>query len=403
MAVISPFRAVRPHRSVVHLVASRAYAGYSRKDLVQKLNSNDYSFLHIINPDYNSPLKAKPNSTQRFQKVRAKYLEFQQNGTFLREEHPAFYVYRQSGPQGTFTGLIAGASTKDYDDAVIKKHEATLIKREKLFKDYLDITGFNAEPVLLTCPDDEKFDRIILEKVRQRAEYEFRTTDNLLHELWVIQDGHAITELESVFSHYRAIYIADGHHRSASSALLAHEKHGAPYQFFLAYFIPERELQILPYHRLIKMNLEDTNHIILQLSAHFNISASPTPVDPEKKGVFGLCLKRQWYRCTLKEIPKGSPVQCLDAYLATTLILDPVFGIKDLRDDKRIEFLGGTHHALDIDAIIEKGKAQAAIVLHAVSIDELKAVANAGEVMPPKSTWIEPKLRSGLTIYDFTP
>lgn len=403
MAKIFPFRAVRPPRSYAHLLASRTYSNYTRRELRQKLDSNPYSFLHIINPDFHEEKRARANSPERFQLVREKYRSFLIDGVLDKEAYPCFYIYRQTDGDHVYTGVIGGAATEDYENNVIKKHEATLTKRERLFRDYLDITGFNAEPVLLTYPDDPQMANFIEQRTSIRSEYEFHTTDGVLHELWVIDKAPEIEGIMKAFSDYSSIYIADGHHRSASSALLAKEKNAPEYHQFLAYFIPESNLTILPFHRLFKgFKSMGTEQVLEQLEPHFTIEPTELPVDPGKRHHFGLCLFGDWFYLKLKEFQEPySPVEGLDVQVATKRIIEPVFGITDQRNDKRISFVGGEDQITAVNDLVKSGKYQAALTFNAVSLAELKAVADANEIMPPKSTWIAPKLRSGMTIYSF--
>lgn len=400
MADIFPFKAVRPVRNLVHLVASRAYANYARKELGQKLDSNPYSFLHIINPDYG---KGKVKLPQRFGLVGAKYREFKAKNFFVQDEQDSFYVYRQSKDDIRFTGIIGGASVSDYENDVIKKHESTLVEREKLFRDYLEVTGFNAEPVLLTMPDDPILDLILALRTAERPEYEFVTTDGILHELWLVNQSPEIKVVKDSFANYNAIYIADGHHRSASSALLAKTNKGELYQRFLAYFIPESQLRILPFHRMVKAHpLVPVAVMLSSLENDFTVSKIDGPVQPSVVGELVIYLEDSWYKLNwIPKDPDPSPVKHLDVSICSDYILKPFFGIADLRTDDRIAFAGGDYSLNDLQQKAAAPDCQALIVLHPVSISQLKAVADAGEVMPPKSTWIEPKLRSGLTIYEF--
>jgi uncharacterized protein (DUF1015 family) len=403
MAKIIPFRAVRPPRSLAHLVASRAYANYSRRDLAQKLESNPYSFLHIINPDFNDPARGRRKVTDRFKLVGQAYQAFKANKWLDRDEDTAYYIYRQTTGAISFTGIIAGASVQDYQDEVILKHESTLIEREKLFKEYLEITEFNAEPVLLTCPDDPQLEETVVQTCSACPEYEFYTSDGILHEMWMVNDPLVIAKITDRFSQFHRIYIADGHHRSASSALLAHDHPGEAYQYFLAFFIPESQLRILPFHRLIDgEGLPEDDTILASLHQRFTVTRVQKAFIPQERGTFCLMLSGQVYRLEPTFPVQGSsPVQMLDAWLATAHILAPAFGIEDLRTDVRVSFIGGAVTADQVTERMRKEEKRAAILLHPVDMEQLKAVADAGEVMPPKSTFIEPKLRSGLTIYQF--
>lgn len=402
MASLIPFKAVRPARNKVHLVASRPYYSYKRNILEAKLESNPFTFIHIINPEFGERVKTPPNSIQRFENVKSKYREFKQDQTLIRDEKPAFYLYRQTTPEATFTGVIAGAAVQDYLDGTIKKHEATLTEREQVFKRYLDVCGFNAEPVLLTYPDDRELENLFSKILEKRPEYEFYTTDDISHELWVIDLPDDQELIQEQFKGFENIYIADGHHRSASSALLAQEKETSTYQYFLAYYIPESQLKIYDFNRVIKYTEGlSPQYILGKLEKSFHLSIKGEPFQPEK-GKFSLYLMQKWYELELKSpVKTDDPVQQLDAEILTHQVLDPIFDIHDLKTDRRIGFVGGRNCIEDMQKMVDKSRAELAFGLHPITMEELKAVAEANKVMPPKTSWIEPKLRSGLTIYEF--
>jgi uncharacterized protein (DUF1015 family) len=407
MATIIPFRAIRPPRHLAHLVASRAYANYSQQDLSQKLRSNPFSFLHIINPDAETTsetMHEKMSMKQRFKMVKEKFEEFCGNGYLIQDETESIYIYRQTSEHGCFTGFIAGISTDDYDSGVIKKHEATLLERERIFEEYLHITGFNAEPVLLTYPRNPILNDVIKEQTQPRPEYEFTTTDGILHEFWKVNSLEVTEKIAAIFKKFDSIYIADGHHRCASSALLAKHHNQTGYRYCMAYFIPEDNLCILPFHRIIRSIGEiNADAIVNQLLKYFTVTPLQSPALPGRHGELTMCIKGQWYLLLGKpESGIFSNPIILDAQIVTDVILNPIFGIEDLRTDKRITFEGGKVDPGDIHQKIVSGQADAAIMLFPVSLQQLTAIADSGAVMPPKSTWIEPKLRSGLAIYSFS-
>jgi uncharacterized protein (DUF1015 family) len=410
-AKLKPFRAIRPTRDKVHLVASRPYYTYNKNVLEAKLESNPYSFIHIINPEFNKEDKTLPNSNERFQNVHNKYVEFKQKGIFVQDEKECFYIYRQSGEKQDYIGIIAGASVEDYEQGNIKIHEQTLTEREEMFKRYLDICGFNAEPVLLTYKDVDSINQFIKTFTKQRPEYEFTTTDILKHEVWVVSEEKDIAFLKNEFEKVPHVYIADGHHRSASSYLLAKERKAnnpnhsgnEDYNFFLSFYITETSLDIFDFNRLIT----DTNglseaEILEKISTQFDVEKTTLDFKPTQLHEFSMHSANSCYKLTYKgKIDSSSAVETLDAHILSKQILEPLFGMKDLKTDKRCYFMEGIQGVKKMRNDIEKGKAKLAFGLYPVSVNQLKDIADTNSIMPPKTTWIEPKMRSGLIVYEF--
>ena len=408
MAKLKPFKAIRPVRDKAHLVATRPVPSYKDSVLKAKLETNPYSFIHIINPEFNARVKTKPNSPERFMHVKEKFEEFCQAGILEQDPEETLYLYQQTKEGHAYLGIIAGASIEEYNQDLIKKHEATLTSRESMFTEYLDIVGFNAEPVLLSYPHNEKLEKIYADIIQARPEFEFSTTDEVKHELWVLTQEQTETVLKG-FETVEASYIADGHHRSASSARLAEiiRKRGTSstsgnHEYFLAFLIDENRLHILEFNRLVKsLNGLDPADFLQQLSASFDIEKLDSPAKPGREHQLTMDLKGTWYQLSCKPeiIDDTHPVACLDPEILTQRILTPLLGISDLKTDSNIEFISGN---LGLDAIsgpIRSGKAELGFVLFPLTVAQVKRVADHKMIMPPKSTWVEPKLRSGLTIY----
>jgi len=409
MISISPFRAVRPTRDKVHLVASRSYVSYTAGGLKRKLEENPYSFIHIINPEFGTLNKTRKNSPDRFTKVRDKYLSFIQKRILHTEDQPSFYLYEQSTPSASFTGLICGVSTEDYRQGRIKKHEQTLTSRESMFCRYLDICGFNAEPVLLTYRENlAGVEAFYAAQKLERPEYEFTTTDKVTHRLWVIDDERDQEKLIDWINKVDGLYIADGHHRMASSALLSEKRKAENpnhtglenYNFTMAMLMPGDHLQILPFHRLLKGKFEiDDKNLIEKLKANYEIEHCDHCFRPNSKRQFGMRLEKGWYSLKLKNYPGGkNAYEHLDSVILTKTILEPIFGIVDQKTDPRIQFIPDTMSITPLEKSINSGGAKVLFTMYRVSSDELYAISDEGNTMPPKSTYIEPKLRSGLTI-----
>ena len=404
MPSLLPVRAVRPTRDKVHLVASRSYVSYTALQLRSKLTENPFSFLHIIHPDMTATnLHKTVDLGERFKQVRGKYDEFLAQGILQRDDTPSLYIYRQIKAGHAFTGIIGAVSVDDYLSGKIKIHEKTIAKREETFVQYLDITKINAEPVLLMARDSKTIDDIIAEKTRERPEYDFTTTNKVHHQFWVLDDTASIEAIAEAYRGHDAFYIADGHHRSSSSALLF-EKHKAsisnendPMRFCLAYILSEENVRIYEFNRIVKdLNGLSATEVIERLSHSFEITPSHTAVHPHRKGEMGLYIENNWYKLALKEAS-----EVLDVQLLTDLVLEPIFGISDLRKDKRISFMEGPKGLDALSQAVDKQGTGAAFTLFAPTVDDIKRIADAGQTMPPKSTWVEPKLRSGLVVYEF--
>lgn len=408
MAKIAPFKAIRPVRDKVHLVATRPYYSYKKSVLKAKLEDNPFTFLRIINPEFNSEVKTKPNSDERFQLVKEKFDEFISNGILIKESSPKLYIYRQTKKNQSYTGIIGGASIEEYHNNLIKKHEATLTAREAMFTRYLDIVGFNAEPVLLSYKGNEYIEELIANYTTARPEYEFSTTDCIKHELWVLSENDSLV-LKNAFEVIEASYIADGHHRSASSARLLQEKINSKQpisenaEYFLAFFVEEKQLNILEFNRLVKtLNGYSPDSFLFALKALGKLTEISHSEKPQYTHQIHIYINKKWYEFIFDSylIDEDHPVKSLDCDLLTELILKPLLGIDDLKTSDQIEFVPGNESIESIENKIDSGKFEIGFVLFPVTIEQIKRVADNQLNMPPKSTWVEPKLRSGLTIYN---
>lgn len=408
MTKIAAFKALRPVRDKVHLVATRPYYSYKKNVLKAKLEDNPFTFLRIINPEFGSTVNTKPNSKERFDLVSEKYAEFIDEGILIKDQEEHLYIYRQTKDGNAFTGIVAGASVDEYEQDLIKKHEATLTSREAMFTSYLDIVGYNAEPVLLSYPHDQAIEELLSKYTDKRPEYEFTTTDRIKHELWIM-DEHETKTMIHAFEKLPAAYIADGHHRSASSVGLRKLRQskgtaGFPNEdFFLAFFIDENRLKILEFNRLVKtLNNLSPEQFLNELKKGFEIKSLNAAAKPKHEHQITMCLEGKWFElnCLPSIIEKEHPVRCLDAEILTQAVLTPILGIKDLKTDENIEFISGAETIASFEEKIVKGKFKVGFVLYPVSMEQVKKVADHQMIMPPKSTWVEPKMRSGLTIYN---
>lgn len=403
MLDFQPFRAVRPTRDKVQLVGSRSYVTYSDQDLLDKLAGNPYSFLHIIRPELDPGFRDQPVDA-RFAEVRKRYESFKAEGIFMRESQPAFYFYRQTVEGRVYAGLVGSMSVADYREGRVKVHEQTIAHREALFARYLSATRFNAEPVLLVHEPNPALDALSRRWQLERPEYEFTTTDRVHHALWLVDSPEDVRQVQAAFAAMDAAYIADGHHRSASSALLAEQHPENPAaQQMMVLCLPANSCSIFPFHRMVK-DLGDFTPDSFRnaLAEQGTLTAIEGHHEPEKEGVVHLCFSDGWWRLEWPASGHLTATERLDPARVNRKILDPLLHICDLRTDRRIAFAGGAHQAAAVEQAVMNGSFALGILLHAVSFETLKAVSDEGGSMPPKSTYVEPKLRSGITIFEFS-
>ncbi len=404
MAKIIPFKAVRPTSDKVSLVTSRSYDEYSSAELASQLDFNPFSFLHILNPIYEN--QQKVGLEKRFKLVAQKYKEFKNDNVFLRENNPVFYIYEIQAKNQNFTGIIAGTSIKDYQENIIKKHEDTLQYRVEVFKDYLHQTGFNTEPVLLTYKDDTELNSWINFKKNQPRIYEFSTKKKEKHLLWKIEHQPEIEYIQNKFEEIGDLYIADGHHRTASAEMLFEQDKKSGNQnlnYFMSYLIAESNVKIYEYNRIIRdLNNHSKTDFLELLSYTFWVKNKEQELwKPTKKFEFGMYLDNEFYSLTLKDEHSFTTIlERLDAQILFEKVLQPILGINDLRNDERIDYIPGNQSIITIKEVVDEGEFEVGFMLFPTEISEIKSLADNNLIMPPKSTYIEPKFRSGLVVYE---
>jgi len=401
MVKVRPFKAIRPTRDKANLVASRSYLTYSEDTLQEKLDNNPYTFLHIINPDSNL---GKVKGIANFQLVKEKFQQFINDGILKQDSQPSYYIYQKQDMSNTFTGIIGASSVKDYINNNIKKHEQTLTKREQIFCDYLEKTKFNADPVLLAHEPNKEITNILNKHIITRSEYEFTTTNRSLHKLWIVNKPEDIKIITDAFNKIENTYIADGHHRCASSALLSLNRNSKLSSYFMSYLIDENQLDILNFNRLIKhLNGLTSEQMLKKIKLRYAVTCKKEEVySPTLKDEISMYLDGKWYSLIAYKGNYNSTAASLDPSILSENILNPILKITDEKSDKNISFLEGTIPLISIKKKVDEGEYTAAFILKPISIDSIKKVANNNEIMPPKSTYIEPKLRSGLIIYPIT-
>ena len=378
MAKIKPFKAVRPVADKVALVTCRTYDDYSSAELAAWLDFNPYSFLHVIHPAYANAQKV--SLEKRFKAVANKYQDFKHDQILIEEEHPVFYLYEIQSKGQTFTGIIAGTSVKDYQDNVIKKHEDTLQYRVELFKDYLHQTNFNTEPVLITYPDSVEINTFIALRKKSKPVYEYSTTNKEKHTLWKIDTQSEIDWLQEHFEKIPNLYIADGHHRSASAELLyEQDKHlgNENLNYFMSFLIAESNVKIYEFNRLIRdLNGLNKEEFIKKLSENFVIKAKDQEIwKPQNKFEFGMYLDGSFYALFYKHENHiaTSVLDNLDAQILYDKVLFPILGIEDLRNDERIDYIPGKQSISVIKDLIDEGEFEVGFMLYPSDINEIKA------------------------------
>lgn len=405
MASIFPFEAVRPTRDKVCLVTCRSYEEYVTAELAAQLDFNPLSFLHVLKPAFINQQTIAYE--KRYKQVHQKYQEFKDEIILVKDKKPAIYIHKIITKTESFTGIIVGTSIEEYRNDIIKKHEDTIAFRVRLLKEYMKYSGFNTEPVLMTYPDNKTIENWIFNCTQKLADFEFSTTKKEIHYLWKIDDLLEINWLQNIFRKINNLYIADGHHRCEASALLSEENEdddNESKRHMLSYLISENNVRIYEYNRVIKdLNGLSKSDFLHSLSITFAIeNLDQADAKPTTKHQFGMYLDRQFYRLTLKEEHQNfkTVLQALDAQILYEKVLSELLNITDLRNDERIEYISGKHTLQVLKQKVDEGEFEVGFILFPCDIHEIKNMADQHLIMPPKSTYIEPKFRSGLVIYE---
>ncbi|MDR0863417.1 MAG: DUF1015 domain-containing protein [Candidatus Symbiothrix sp.] len=412
MAVIKPFRGIRPPKKYVEEVASRPYDVLSSEEAREEAKGNEKSLYHIIKPEIDFPVGKDEHDADVYEKAAENFKNFQEKGWLVQDDKENYYVYAQTMNGRTQYGLVVGSYVDDYLTGVIKKHELTRKDKEEDRMKHVRINNANIEPVFFAYPENARLDQIIKEVVAKTPEYDFVSSDNIGHHFWVIGDEAVIKEITALFAEMPALYIADGHHRSAAAALVGAEKarqnphHTGKeeYNYFMAVCFPDNQLKIMDYNRVVKdLNGLTPAEFLDALNADFYIvDRGPEIYHPEGLHNFSLYLNDgHWYSLDAKPgtYDDNDPIGVLDVTISSNLILDKILGMKDLRTDKRIDFVGGLRGLEELKRRVDSGEMIAALALYPVSMKQLIDIADTGNIMPPKTTWFEPKLRSGLVIH----
>ena len=401
MAAIKPFKALRPKKELAEQVASRPYDVLNSEEAKKEAAGNNYSFLRITKSEIDLPEGIDIHSQQVYDKAKANLEMFIQNGTLYSEQKPCYYIYQLVMNGNSQTGLVCVSSVEDYSNNVIKKHELTRPEKEKDRIDHMQTIRAQTGNVFLAYRDVMEINALINGwKAKNAPEYDFTANDGIKHTVWVINRDDVINSITNLFAtKVPNTYIADGHHRAASAAKVSkHLPNSEDAKYFLTTIFPASQLAILDYNRVVK-DLDDltTEEFIGALQEDFMITYSPEPVKPAVLHEFGMYLEDEWYILTSREgTYRNDPIGVLDVSILQKNVLDKILDIDDPRTDKRLDFVGGIRGLEELEKRVNSGEMAAAFSLYPVTIEQLFAIADSGKVMPPKSTWFEPKLRDGL-------
>ena len=417
---IKPFKGIRPPKELVTKVSSRPYDVLNSEEARQEAEGNEMSLYHIIKPEINFEPGTDEHDPRVYQEALSQYKRFRVKGWLEQDQEEKYYIYAQTilasnplsgGKDKTQYGLVVGAWVDDYLEGRIKKHELTRKDKEEDRMKHVRTLNANMEPVFFAYPHRDDLDAIVAEVVKGAPEYDFvAAPEGFRHTFWVIDDKKTIARITEIFAEIPAMYIADGHHRSAAAAGVGAEKQKATgdkkaeFNYFLAVCFSENQLNIIDYNRVVRdLNGLSEEAFLEALKADFDVEEKGTEIyKPQRLHNFSLYLGGKWYSLTAKEgrYNDADPIGVLDVTISSNLILDKILGIKDLRTDKRIDFVGGIRGLGELQRRVDSGEMKVALALYPVTMQQIIDIADSGNIMPPKTTWFEPKLRSGLVIHE---
>ncbi|MDD5570001.1 MAG: DUF1015 family protein [Bacteroidales bacterium] len=412
MAILKPFKALRPPKEIVKEIAARPYDVLSSNEARAEVKGNKYSLLHITKPEVDLGDNVDEHEPQVYERARVNFDMFRKNGWLVPDEKECLYIYAQTMDGRTQYGIVGCAGVTDYMNNIIKKHELTRKDKEEDRMKHIRVNNANIEPVFFTYPAVKEVDEVVAGVVKnQKPEYDFVADEGFGHKLWVIKDDKIINKLVELFAKIPSLYVADGHHRTAGAALIGNEKKlknpnhtgKEEYNFFLAVIFPGNQLHIIDYNRVMKdLNGLSKAELLEKLNKSFDVQEKGTEIyKPNKIHNFSMYIDGKWYSLTAKPgtFNDNDPIGGLDVTILSKLVLDEIFGVKDLRTDKRIDFVGGIRGLGELKKRVDSGEVKVAFALFPVPIQQLFNIADTGNIMPPKTTWFEPKLRSGLFVH----
>ena len=413
MAIIKPFKGIRPPKELVEKVESRPYDVLNSEEAREEAGDNEMSLYHIIKPEIDFEVGTSEYDPRVYEKAAANFKKFQETGWLVQDDKEQYYIYAQTMNGKTQYGLVVGAYVNDYMTGVIKKHELTRRDKEEDRMKHVRVNNANIEPVFFAYPDNAVLDQLIMKYAAQAPEYDFiAPIDGFRHQFWIISDDNDIATITAEFAKMPSLYIADGHHRSAAAALVGAEKAklnpnhrgDEEYNYFMAVCFQASQLTILDYNRVVKdLNGMSSDEFLAALQVNFMVEDKGTEIyKPTKLHEFSLYLDGHWYCLNAKDgtYDNNDPIGVLDVDISSRLILDEILNIKDLRSSNRIDFVGGLRGLGELKRRVDNGEMRAALALYPVSMKQIMDIADSGKIMPPKATWFEPKLRSGLVIHD---
>ena len=412
MATIKPFKGIRPPKELIEQIESRPYDVLNSEEAREEAKGNEKSLYHIIKPEIDFEVGTSEYDPRVYEQAAKNFKNFQEKGWLVQDEKDHYYIYAQTMNNKTQYGLVVGAYVNDYLDGTIKKHELTRKDKEEDRMKHVRVCDANIEPVFFAYPDNAALDQLIMRYAATAPEYDFiAPIDGFRHQFWIIENAEDINLITAEFEKMPALYIADGHHRSAAAALVGAEKAkqnpnhkgDEEYNYFMAVCFQASQLTILDYNRVVTdLNGLTEQEFLTRLEKDFVVEDKGTDIyRPNALHNFSLYLNKDWYSLTAKDgtFDNSDPIGVLDVDISSRLIFDSILGIKDFRTDKRIDFVGGLRGLEELKRRVDSGEMQMALALYPVSMQQIMDIANTGNIMPPKATWFEPKLRSGLVIH----
>lgn len=412
MATIKPFKGIRPPKELIEQIESRPYDVLNSEEAREEAKGNEKSLYHIIKPEIDFEVGTSEYDPRVYEQAAKNFKNFQEKGWLVQDEKDHYYIYAQTMNNKTQYGLVVGAYVNDYLDGTIKKHELTRKDKEEDRMKHVRVCDANIEPVFFAYPDNATLDQLIMRYATTAPEYDFiAPIDGFRHQFWIIENAEDINLITAEFEKMPALYIADGHHRSAAAALVGAEKAkqnpnhkgDEEYNYFMAVCFQASQLTILDYNRVVTdLNGLTEQEFLTRLEKDFVVEDKGTDIyRPNALHNFSLYLNKHWYSLTAKDgtFDNSDPIGVLDVDISSRLIFDSILGIKDFRTDKRIDFVGGLRGLEELKRRVDSGEMQMALALYPVSMQQIMDIANTGNIMPPKATWFEPKLRSGLVIH----
>jgi len=412
MATIKPFKGIRPPKELIEQIESRPYDVLNSEEAREEAKGNEKSLYHIIKPEIDFEIGTSEYDPRVYEQAAKNFKNFQEKGWLVQDEKDHYYIYAQTMNNKTQYGLVVGAYVNDYLDGTIKKHELTRKDKEEDRMKHVRVCDANIEPVFFAYPDNAALDQLIMRYAATAPEYDFiAPIDGFRHQFWIIENAEDINLITAEFEKMPALYIADGHHRSAAAALVGAEKAkqnpnhkgDEEYNYFMAVCFQASQLTILDYNRVVTdLNGLTEQEFLTRLEKDFVVEDKGTDIyRPNALHNFSLYLNKHWYSLTAKDgtFDNSDPIGVLDVDISSRLIFDSILGIKDFRTDKRIDFVGGLRGLEELKRRVDSGEMKMALALYPVSMQQIMDIANTGNIMPPKATWFEPKLRSGLVIH----